>query len=66
MFIFRLLYNLRERWNLKEEEELRKWKKNMELLSQKGKEYQDRIIKLEVIIKRKLARKLKSFLISYI
>ncbi|RIA92550.1 hypothetical protein C1645_820571 [Glomus cerebriforme] len=43
----KLLYNLRERWDSKEEEGLRLWKRNMHLLSQKGKEYQDRIIKLE-------------------
>ncbi|GBC03606.1 hypothetical protein RclHR1_05200017 [Rhizophagus clarus] len=43
----KLLYNLRKSWDSKEEEELRKWKKNMDLLSQKGKEYGDRIIKLE-------------------
>jgi hypothetical protein len=47
MFV-RLLHNLRKCWNSKEEEEIRKWKKNMTLLIQKGKEYQDRIIKLEV------------------
>lgn len=48
-YFFRLLYNLRKSWDSKEEEELRKWEKNMDLLLQKGKEYQDRIMKLEVI-----------------
>ncbi|EXX58706.1 uncharacterized protein OCT59_017508 [Rhizophagus irregularis] len=43
----KLLYNLRKSWDSKEEEELRKWEKNMDLLLQKGKEYQDRIMKLE-------------------
>ena len=59
MSVFRLLYNLRERWDSKEEENLRKWEKNVELLSQKGKEYQDKINKYEVIIKCKSTRKIK-------
>ncbi|CAG8627820.1 7075_t:CDS:2, partial [Funneliformis caledonium] len=42
-----LLSNLRCRWNSKEQQKLQEWKKNTQLLSEKGKEYQNRLSILE-------------------
>ncbi|KAG9300982.1 hypothetical protein G9A89_018934 [Geosiphon pyriformis] len=45
--IRRVLSNSRRNWDLIEEQKLREWKKNTTLLTQKGREYQDRLTRLE-------------------